>query len=112
MLDSCMHCCAAKCARLVKCIFMIVLNLNCYWSSGVNADIYHLFSLVNPKRAGGGGGGGRNPPPPPLDVFFAPQAFMTIFFEVLRNFCRYFWKNRAYGSKVTQHYVIERRPKI
>ena len=43
---------------------------------------------------------------------FAPRAFMIFFFEVLRNFGRYFWKNRAYGSKVTQHYVIERRLKI
>ena len=37
---------------------------------------------------------------------------MTFFFEVLRNFWRYFRKNRAYGSKVTQHYVIERQHKI
>ena len=50
VLDSCMHCCAAKCARVVKCIFMIVLNLNCYWSSGVNAVIYHLFSLVKEAK--------------------------------------------------------------
>ena len=37
---------------------------------------------------------------------------MTFFFEVLRNFWRYFRKNWPYGSKVTQHYVIERRLKI
>ena len=42
----------------------------------------------------------------------APRAFMTFFFEVLRNFWRYFRKNWVYGSKVTQHYVIERRLKI
>ena len=34
---------------------------------------------------------------------------MTFFFEVLRNFWRYFRENRAYVLKVTQHYVIERR---
>ena len=44
--------------------------------------------------------------------FSAPQAFMTFFFQVLRNFWHYFRKNRAYGSKVTQHYVIDRRLKI
>ena len=36
---------------------------------------------------------------------------MTFFFEVLRNFWRYFRKNRVYGLKVTQHYVIVRRLK-
>ena len=42
----------------------------------------------------------------------APQDFMTFFFEVLRNFGRYIRENWAYGSKVTQHYVIERLLKI
>ena len=59
-----------------------------------------------------------NPPPSTFRAiilrkkFPAPRAFMTFFFEVLRNFGRYFRKNRAYGSKVTQHYVIERQLKI
>ena len=56
VLASCMHCCAAKCARVVKCIFMIVLNLKKknYWSSGVTARrssrVIFFFFL------GGGGG--------------------------------------------------------
>ena len=37
---------------------------------------------------------------------------MIFFFQVLRNFGRYFLKNWPYGSKVTQHYVVERRLKI
>ena len=72
---------------------------------------YKQISFNTPltlKGPGGGGGGGII-----LWIFFsAPQAFMTFFFQVLRNFWRYFLKNRAYGSKVTQHYVIDRRLKI
>ena len=75
----------------------------------------YCSSIINPKRAGGG----RNPPPPSTfraiisqKFFPAPRAFMTFFFQVLRNFWRYFRKNWAYGSKVTQHYVLERRLKI
>ena len=66
-----------------------------------------------------GPGGGRNPPPPSTfrainsrNCFSAPRAFMTFFFQVLRNFCRYFRKIRASSSKVMQYYVIERRLKI
>ena len=80
---------------------------------------YALPPFINPKRAGGGGGGGAESAPPSTfraiiswKIFSAPRAFMTFCFQVLRNFWRYFQKNRPYGSKVTQHYVIERRLKI
>ena len=55
---------------------------------------------LNPKRTRGG----RNLPPSTFRAiisrtfFSAPQAFMTFFFEVLRNIWRNFLKNRAYGS--------------
>ena len=48
---------------------------------------------------GPGGGGGRIPPP--LYVSWkkksTPRAVITFFFQVLRNFWRYFRKNLAYG---------------
>ena len=69
----------------------------------------NFLRSINPKRAGGGGGAESAPP---RRFARAPRAFMTLFFDVLCNFWRYFRKNWAYGSKVTQHYVIERRLKI
>ena len=73
---------------------------------------------LDPKRAGGGI---RRPPPPPPPTFCAiiswtflsaPRIFIAFLFEVLRNFWRYFRENKAHGSKVTQHYEIERRLKM
>ena len=80
----------------------------CPVNHGPNTAGAHLCGGLTLK----GPGGGRNPPPLDVSRFSAPRAFMTFFFEVLRNFWRYFRKNRAYHSKVTQHYVIERRLKI
>ena len=74
--------------------------------------------LLKLTLKGPGGGGAESAPPSTFraiiswNFFFAPWAFMTFFFQVLRNFWCYFRKNRAYGSKVTQHYVIDRRLKI
>ena len=83
-----------------------VTRMSYIWQYGIG---------VNPKRAGGGA---ESAPPSTFraiiswNFFFAPWAFMTFFFQVLRNFWCYFRKNWAYGSKVTQHYVIDRRLKI
>ena len=57
-------------------------------------------SNLSPKRAGGWGGGGED-----------PSTFRAI---ILLKSCAtfgaiYFRENRSRGSKVTQHYVIERR---
>ena len=70
--------------------------------------------LLNPKRAGG-----RYPPPSTFraiisqNFFFRAASFHDFFSSSLApTFDAIFGKNRAYGSKVTQHYVIERRLKI
>ena len=52
----------------------------------------------------GGGGGGAEPPASTLRAVILRVNFFPRRFHVLRNLCRYFQKNRAYGSKVTQHY--------
>ena len=81
-------------------------------------DLYKKPCIPSLTLKGPGGGGAESAPPSTFraviswKIFPAPRAFMTFFFQVLRNFCRYFRKNRAYGSKVTQHYVIERLLKI
>ena len=74
---------------------------------------------INPNPAGGGGGGGVESTPPSTFRAItsrgknsAHRAFATFFFQVLRNFCHYFRKKRAYHSELTQRYVIERRLKI
>ena len=70
-----------------------------------------MVLMFNPKRAGGGGGG-RNPPPP-LDIsrdnfFFRAASFHDFFsLKSCATFGAIFRKNRAYGSKVTQHYIID-----
>ena len=94
--------------------FMQVLKI-------IMSDVYtcmshtHCFYVFLTLK--GPGGGGIRPPSTFRAIiswkfFSAPRAFMTFFVQVLRNFWRYFRKNRPYGSKVTQHYVIERRLKI
>ena len=71
-----------------------------------NSLLVEVPGILDLTLKGPGGGWGGGGPPPPLDVsrdnfvkiISAPQAFMTFFFEVLRNFWRNFRKNRAYGS--------------
>ena len=84
-----------------------------------NIFIYMCMDYVSQMLTlkGPGGGGIHHPSTFRAIIlwkffFFAPRAFMTFFFQVLRNFSRYFRENWAYGSKVTQHYVIECRLKI
>ena len=59
-------------------------------------------------------GGESTPPPSTFRAIIACTALSRLFsFESCAiNFWRYFRKNRAYRSEVTQHYVIERRLKI
>ena len=64
-----------------------------------------MFDQLTLIRPGGGGGGG-GVESTPLDVSH------DNFFRVLRNFWRYFRKNQAYRSEVTQRYVTEHRLKI
>ena len=108
------HCCRSRCCPFLPSCKQLHASFNiqttCTW------HLYLTLTYLNPKRAGGGG---ESAPPPSTfraiisqKFFSAPRAFMTFFFEVLRNFWRYFRKNQAYHSKVTQHYVIERRLKI
>ena len=64
------------------------------------------------------GGGPKRPPPSTFLAIISPnffpahRALVTFFFQVLRNFWHYFWKNWTYRLRVTQHYVIECRLKI
>ena len=70
----------------------------------------HVFSFFQTLTLKGPGGGGICPPLNVsrnnfVEIFFFSRRELSwfFFFEVLRNFCHYFLKNRAYGSKVTQH---------
>ena len=61
-----------------------------------NKNLKGKNCYFNPKRAGGGGA--ESAPPSTFRAiilwkfFSAPRAFMTFFFQVLRNFCAIFGK--------------------
>ena len=111
------------------CLLWLVLvshfTLNLHSSAGGSLDFrlvhcnehYPTGIILLLLNLNGPGGGGGNPPPRRFaryfrGFFFTPRAFVTSLFQVLRNFWLCFRKNRAYGSEVTQYYVIERRLKI